>query len=150
MLSQFTKAGWPSQTTEYKTHTGPAVLIRPSLKHKAEVPPKTSYWDTELQILVLTEGKWKISQAFKEFQGRGRRPGWKKGRRGDKRGGLTDVLDTCKCPGIGTFPSASRKGGRGSSLPTGGGDQAPTFRSSEALQTDSCIQDQDQKEKELG
>ena len=56
------------QNTKYKIHTGPAVLIRPSLRYKTEVSQKTSYWDTELQIWVL-QSKWKYLRPSKSSKG---------------------------------------------------------------------------------
>ena len=95
---------------------------------------------------MLTE-EMEISQAFKEFQGR---KGGQVERReeGETKGvDLQMFLDTCECPGVtGLFPRLLGREDGASSLPTGG-DQAPTFRSSEALQTDSCIQDQDRRRK---
>lgn len=70
----FHKAEWSSQittqNTNYKTHTGPLILIRHSLKYKTAGSQKTSYKDTIFQIQVLTNRVNGISQVFKDFKER--------------------------------------------------------------------------------
>ena len=75
----FHEAEWPSQiatqNTEYKTHTGMAVLIRHSLKYKIAVSQKTSYRDRELQIRVLTNRVNGNISGLQRFQREERRAG---------------------------------------------------------------------------
>ena len=79
---------------------------REALKYKNIVSQKTSYRDTELQIQVLTS---KISKGGKEARLKEEGGG---GRRGGKRGGLTDV--SCHLQILrryGTLPWPPEKGG---------------------------------------
>ena len=82
MVARQSKMGIKNQNTELKhTHINLAVLIRHSLKYKNTVSQKTSYRDTELQILALRASK--ISKLGKEVklkeEGGGGLRGWQKG-----------------------------------------------------------------------
>ena len=82
MVARQSKMGIKNQNTELKhTHINLAVLIRHSLKYKNTVSQKTSYRDTELQILALRASK--ISKGGKEVrlkeEGGGGLRGWQKG-----------------------------------------------------------------------